>query len=276
MKNNKLDQFYTNPKITDEIVNKLAGFFDLENYNFIEPAAGTGNFIDSLHKIGIEVESKCLAFDIEPKNNKIIQKQDFLKLNITKMKKNKSSNIVITNPPFGQRGKLALEFLNKSLEFADIVCMILPNTFNRYSIQSKILPSAKLIYSEVLPPNSFLVNDREYSVKCVLQIWTNENVVTWFSDQRLKKSDLTIDDLDLFIHNNTQETLKYFNKKKYKWNFAVVRQGYYNYKEKITSPDKLVKNRQYLFIKTKNKYLLSLIKNIDFSKLALSNTTTLG
>ncbi|BBU47898.1 hypothetical protein [Mycoplasmopsis felis] len=47
--------------------------------------------------------------------------------------------------------------------------MALPNTFNRYSVQSKINPNYKLIYTENWPKNSFIVNDREYSVNCVFK-----------------------------------------------------------------------------------------------------------
>lgn len=47
--------------------------------------------------------------------------------------------------------------------------MILPNTFNRYSVQSKINPNSKLIYTENRTKNSFIVNDRKYSVNCVFK-----------------------------------------------------------------------------------------------------------
>ncbi|VEU64857.1 hypothetical protein RRG53_03395 [Mycoplasmopsis cynos] len=277
MKNNKLDQFYTNPKVTDYLVKKIHSMFNLEQYKIFEPAAGTGNFIDSLYKIGLNINEKCYAFDIEPKNNNFIKKADFLKLKINKYITNKNNNLVITNPPFGKRGNLAIEFINKSLEFADIVCMILPNTFNRYLVQKRIKESAKLIYSEYLPENSFIVKDREYSVKCSFQIWTNKNVQTWLSDKRLRNNNVQkIKGLELFIHNNTKETLKYFDKEFYNWNFAIVRQGYYDYSKKITNPDELKRNRQYIFIKTENPYLLKLIEEIDFEALASKNTVVKG
>jgi predicted RNA methylase len=68
-----------------------------------------------------------LAFDIEPKDNRII-KQDFLdwEPNLDPSKK----YIVIGNPPFGLRGQKALQFINKAFTFADFVCFILPPLFN--------------------------------------------------------------------------------------------------------------------------------------------------
>lgn len=277
MKNNLLDQFYTNPKVCDYLVKKIDNMFDLQKFTIFEPSAGTGNFIDSLSKIGVDIQNRCLAFDIEPKNHPLIKRQDFLTLDISNFVKNKKHNLVIGNPPFGKRASLAIEFINKSLEFADVVCMILPNTFNRYLIQSKILKDAKLIYSKFLPPNSFVVSDKPYSVNCVFQIWVNKNVKTWFSDKRLKNNNFNkIQGLEIYTHNNTKETLKYFNKEKYKWDFAIVRQGFYDYSLKITNPKDLVKNRQYIFIKTKNQYLMDLINFVDFEKLASRNTTIKG
>ena len=58
MKNNDLDQFYTNPKVVDSLLDKLFSLFyslqlDPNQYQFIEPSAGTGNFIDGLYKKGV-------------------------------------------------------------------------------------------------------------------------------------------------------------------------------------------------------------------------------
>lgn len=75
-------------------------------------------------------------------------------------------------------------------------------------------------------------------------------------------------DFKLFIHNNTKETLKYFDKNKYQWNFAVHRQGYYDYNKKIQSETDLISNRQYLFIKLLSPESKSVFNNINFEKLA--------
>ncbi|APJ38693.1 hypothetical protein [Mycoplasmopsis pullorum] len=276
MKKNNFDQFYTNPIIANELVNLVNNLLNLKDKNFFEPAGGTGNFISALEQAGVDVKKQVKAWDVEPKGNYLIHKQDFLTLDISEFIKNRKNNIVITNPPFGFKGDLAIKFLNKCLDFCDVVCMILPRSFKRYQTQSKIKDTAKLIFSIDLEENAFLVNNREYDVKCVFQIWVNQNFKCLASDQRKRSNNLKIDDLKLFIHNNTKNTLKYFQKDVYEWNFAVHRQGYYDYSLKITNPKDLVQNRQYLFIKTNNQYLLSLINQIDFNKLAQRNTAILG
>lgn len=273
MKDNNFDQFYTNPLITDELVKIIKDLFPsyFENIStkFIEPSAGSGNFLISLMKLGVK-QKNLMAYDIDPKTS-LCKKADYLK---TFIKFNKN-NLIIGNPPFGKKGLLALEFLNKSLSESNIVAMIFPKTFNRYSIQSKVQKNAKLIYSRELCENAFIVNDKEYCVKTVFQIWTCLD--TFIENKRIINKPPNIHDhFKTFIHNNTKNTLKYFDKEKYGWDFAVVRQGYYDYNEKIVDPKKLKKNRQYIFIKYINPISKFIFQKIDFTKLSHTNTQVLG
>ena len=80
----------------------------------------------------------------------------------------------------------------------------------------------------------------------------------------------------MYLCNNTQLTLKYFQKDKYNWDFAVVRQGFYDYTEKIVEESKLFKNRQYIFFKSKNKLAKQKLLQLDFAKLAQKNTIIPG
>lgn len=275
MKGNSLDQFYTNPIVANEIVKKFLSLLPEErNNNFVEPSAGTGNFIEALIKNGVPT-NKITAFDIDPKNQENsgvkINQLDYLNTKISFA----SNRTIIGNPPFGHRGKIALEFLNKCLLEANTVAMILPNIFCRYSIQCKVNESARLVYSKPIKENSFLINDKSYGVKCVFQIWTNKPV--WSENLRIKTKPLNRHkDFTTWIYNNTKETMKYFSKDTYKWDFAVVRQGFYNYNEKITNPNDLNKKRQYFFIKANSQEALDIINKIDFQKLSRTNTQVLG
>lgn len=266
----QLDQFYTNPIIADELVLIVKEMLPIQfEYNFLEPSAGTGNFLNALQKQHVAT-SRIQAYDLAPKRSDIMQK-DYLKLENTFS----AQRMVIGNPPFGKRGKLALQFLNKSLQEAPFVAMIFPNIFNRYSCQKQINPQAMLIYKKQLQENAFIRHDREYKVKCVFQIWTTD--LTYLNDLRIKTPpQIKHPDFTTWIHNNTQSTLKYFNKTQYKWDFAVYRQGYYDYNLKITDPTCLVHNRQYFFVKANNKQALQLIHKIDFSKLSQLNTQVWG
>ncbi len=103
-----LDAFYTHPKIARFCLEGL----DLNAFHFLEPSAGSGSFVGALKGLGI---ADCLAFDIAPKAQGIQQKDYLLEL----IEFNKK-HIIIGNPPFGHREKLALDFLNKSLNEAPI------------------------------------------------------------------------------------------------------------------------------------------------------------
>lgn len=271
MKNNVYDQFYTNPILSDEIVKLIFNLFpSTKNWKIIEPSAGTGNFINSLINHGVDPK-KIASYDIDPKAPNII-KQNYLEFFIKREKK----TITIGNPPFGYRGNLALKFLNKALSESQIVAMIFPNTFKRYSIQKKINENAKLIFQKDIPENSFILNNKSYGVKCVFQIWTN-NYECYASQKRIKTPPpIKHKDFRTWIHNNTKNTLKYFDKEKYGWNFAVHRQGYYDYLKLIENANDLKENRQYIFIKTDCNETLKVLKEIDYCKLSKTNTQVLG
>lgn len=185
-KTKQLDQFFTNPKITDFLVDKLFSLFpSSKNKKFIEPSVGSGNFYNSLVKKRIDKQN-IITIDIDGSNfsdkEKIIE-TNYLQYKIPFDKE----TITIGNPPFGKKGNLALEFLNKSLDESGIVAFILPKCFQRYSLQSKVKPTAKLVYELELKSNSFLVNNREYDVNSVFQIWINKGIETVVNNKRIIK-----------------------------------------------------------------------------------------
>ena len=177
-KEREKDQFYTKPcvarhcyKIFGQQVKQLG--ISTGKYFFIEPAAGCGYFYSLLPKnrrIGIDVKPSIK--DIE--GNRLIT-SDYLKWTPPE----KCKYIVIGNPPFGLRGHLALQFINHSYLFADIVAFILPPLFNSdgKGVPAKRVEGYKLAYTENLPDDSFMYpNGRDVNVSCIFQIWTKINL----------------------------------------------------------------------------------------------------
>lgn len=169
------DQFYTKPNVAQkcyykfiEIANQLG--IDLSIYTYIEPSVGSGSFYNLLphdRRIGIDIDPK-----IEDAN---IIKADYLKYIKTI---NKGKYIIIGNPPFGLRGKLALDFMNESFPFVDIIAFILPQLFNSdgKGVAGKRVRGYKLIYNEYLPIDSFVYpNGKTVPINTVFQIWTKVN-----------------------------------------------------------------------------------------------------
>lgn len=268
----QLDQFYSSPNAVKQTLKVLQQNFNLDKAIFIEPSAGSGNFISGIKENF--PNNKWLAFDLEPKQEYII-KQDFFKLNLAYNK----NNITIGNPPFGYKSKLAIDFINKSFDFSDVVCFILPIQFRRYGVQKQIRKDVKLIYSsENLPDKSFIYLNKAYNVNCLIQIWIKDNKkIKNKRDLRIKTSPPNNHkDFKLFIYNNTEIARKYFDKKTYQWDFAIHRQGYYDYSIKITNPKNLKTNRQYLFVKYIDPKSKEIFEKIDFIKLSNTNTSVKG
>ena|SRR5438094_514233 len=179
MKTNNFDQFYTNPLTAKKLTSIFTEEVKKTGYQkiiFLEPSAGTGNFLEAIREISKNnpfISKKILAFDIEPKSEQEnIITANFLKVPLTKYleKKKRNNYVVIGNPPFGKKGKLALEFINKVAKYIDTIGFILPLTFRRWSIQSKLNKDLQLIYDISLEPNSFLANDKVYFLNSCFQI----------------------------------------------------------------------------------------------------------
>lgn len=114
-KENKLEKIYTTEPLINHLLDLLDEYYKEPIYQFLEPAAGSGNIIDVIKK---RYNNKIIAFDIynETKRKDIFE-YDFLKSKLDKIK----GTVTIMNPPF-QKG---LKFVYKALEISDIVISIL-------------------------------------------------------------------------------------------------------------------------------------------------------
>lgn len=273
----EFDQFYTQDEVAASCVEKFNRTLDEMNILsperfYLEPSAGDGAFLRGLEKI---LDNPCYyACDIDPRGQKIA-KHDFLTDDISGELPNNKTVVVIGNPPFGKKGKLASAFINRAFRYSKTVGFILPIQFNKYSGHTQINADAKLIVNESLPEECFLFNGKPYSVRCCFQIWTLEDVS--LEDLRIRQSpQRRHPDFEMYQYNCTKEAEKFFDKDKYKWDFAVPRQGFKDYKFKETDPNKLDRKVQWIFFKAENKKILSRLMKIDYEKLSQKNSTIPG
>ena len=84
--------------------------------------------------------------------------------------------MIIGNPPFGQQNTLAIRFFNEAAKIANIIAFILPLSFKKRSIQNKLDLNFHLIEEKILDKKSFLLNEQEYAVPCVFQIWERKDI----------------------------------------------------------------------------------------------------
>jgi len=263
VKNDKLlDQFYTNPEIAKECLKKLNDLIDLNQFDhLLEPSAGTGSFYSLLDK------KKRIGLDIDPKLREI------RKMNFFDYSPEKSGRIAtIGNPPFGKKSKLAIDFFNHASKFSEVIAFIVPLQWQKWSVQSKIGKEWSLILDQTLPEEAFIYLGKPYKVRCCFQIWVkNDNR---FPNLRMtQKLQTSHEDFEMYLYNNTQQALKFFD---YDWDFAVPRQGYQDYSRREINKENCEKTTQWIFFKAKNDKVLNDLKKIDFEKLSKKNTSTPG
>ena len=270
------DQFFTKDSVAEECLADLVEVlgsdsgYDLKDVCFLEPSAGGGSFLRALDKSNYK---KYYACDIDPKDDRVV-KHDFLNDDISGDLPEKKAVVVIGNPPFGRRARMAAAFINKALEYTDTVGFILPLQFQKHSAQNKLVKSARLVFDKTLIPDAFVFNGKSYVVRCCFQVWTTRS---FGKDLRLRSSPITKHkDFDMWQYNNTREAEKYFDKEAYGWDFAIPRQGYKDYTLKETDPEKMDHRTQWIFFKAKSPEVLERLNQIDYDKLSKKNISIPG
>jgi len=174
LKRNVIDKYYTKPTIVELCINNiLTHIKNIKNRKniIIEPSAGNGSFIPKIK----EVFNNYMFYDIEPESEDIT-KQDYLKLNVDNYVKQYKEIHIIGNPPFGRQSSSAIKFIKKSCVFCKSLSFILPKSFKKESLKKHFPINFHLILEIDLPYNSFLVNNIEYNVPCIFQIWEKKDI----------------------------------------------------------------------------------------------------
>ena len=185
----QLDQFYTSAAVAKECVaflDRKVGVFT----SYCEPSAGQGAFLTALDGRNWE------AFDLDPKFRGV-EKKDFFSAECT-------APCIVGNPPFGKNSCLAVKFFNHAASFAttQYICMILPKTFRKTSIQNRLNLEFHLIQDEDIKKNAFIFEEEEYDVPCCFQIWERKETLRvihkptttspWFTFVTAKDADFAV------------------------------------------------------------------------------------
>ncbi|MCB1358668.1 MAG: hypothetical protein KDK53_19980 [Maritimibacter sp.] len=158
------DPFFTNParaKMLAARVLEFAPHTDL----FLEPAAGDGAFLQYL-------PTPAIGIDIDPRAEGIL-KADFFEWRAPSWAK---SIAVITNPPFGHAGNRAVEYYNHAATMAETIAMILPASFRKASMLSRLDPRFELVEELDLPDEPFRRDGEIHRVNVVFQIWRRTGI----------------------------------------------------------------------------------------------------
>lgn len=250
----KLDQYYTSPETAKQLT-KLFQSHLPEDCLIIEPSAGKGAFLPA-----------DMAFDIDPRHPDVEQ-MDFLTFDFGNSL-DRDTTAFVGNPPFGFKGLLALDFVNKCLSLGTMVGFILPIQAARWAWQCQVDPRAKLILQHDLGMESFEFEGKPYPVRCVFQIWTTQP--SQVDDLRIKvKPPTSHSDFDCWSYNATKEAMKYWDEP---WEFAVPRQGWRDYSQKLYDGSQCDKRLQWMLIAPKTPEARERLLRLDFEALSKLNS----
>lgn len=197
------DKFYTNQCIAKKCIDMI----DFDKYDIvIEPSAGNGSFSNNIN------HNNMVAIDIEPESSNIMCCDWFE----YKLDKQYNNILVIGNPPFGLRNNLSKEFIRKAINInAQTIAFILPNVYDKHTLQSIFPKSYRLANTYRIPNNSFLVGGETYHIPCTFYIWDKSDGIDLRFDPNLYKTNdfdfislSESNDGDFFIMGASPNTVK--------------------------------------------------------------------
>lgn len=160
-RNVDLEQYFTCRHLAAKCLAAVEKHFSLATFAMVlEPSAGDGAFFSLLP------QSNRIGIDLEPLADGIL-KADFFQWEPPLFEDN---ILTIGNPPFGQRGALAVDFVNRACQFSRVVAFILPRTFRKDTFYNRVDPMFHLV--EQFDCDDFRTPGGEkVAVKSVFQIW---------------------------------------------------------------------------------------------------------
>ncbi len=167
------EQFYTPPQIARDVVaTVLRHVPDATSRPWLEPAGGTGAFIDAAEMAGVE---NVVSFDIEPHHPQVML-GDFLaqRLDLT-------GAVAVSNPPFGRNNALSIPFFNRCAEYSDHIAFIVPRSWRKWSVLNRLDRRFSLVSDTDLSINYVDVKGEDAYAKnnlrtCV-QLWRREETL---------------------------------------------------------------------------------------------------
>ena len=171
-----LEQYYTPENLAHELTGVL--FARLQhplNRIYLEPAGGTGSFLEALNAFGAK---NIMSMDTHPKHPKV-KKADFLKFQT-----NESNLVTLSNPPFGRNNALSIPFFNHAANFSSHIAFLVPRSWRKWSVQNRLDPNFHLIHDQdvnlIYQDQDGVPLAKSNELRTCFQIWERRN------DQRIK------------------------------------------------------------------------------------------
>ena len=167
------EQYYTPRELASELVLKVKALIpDFSSRTVLEPAGGTGAFVDAAKLAGAK---KVLSVDIEPKH-RAVGKGDYLETEL-KLK----NAVTISNPPFGRNNSLSIPFFNRAAEHSEYIAFIVPRSWRKWSVINRLNRNFHLVLDEDLQidyvDDTHTLISQKNLLKTCFQVWQRKDDV---------------------------------------------------------------------------------------------------
>ena len=165
------EQFYTPLELAHTLVEYVEQILGpLQGKKVLEPAGGTGSFVEAALARGAQV----ISFDIEPLHPAVDQ-GSFLEQVLSY-----ENLITISNPPFGRNNSLSIPFFNHAATSSDAICFIVPRSWRKWSVTNRLDLNFELLSDQDLDidymdSSGDLISDKSRLATC-FQIWKRNSV----------------------------------------------------------------------------------------------------
>ena len=166
------EQFYTPLELARTLVGDVEAVLgSLEGKIVLEPAGGTGSFVEATFAKGVK---EVISFDIEPLHEKVLL-GNFLDQELTQQ-----NLITISNPPFGRNNSLSIPFFNHAARVSDAICFIVPRSWRKWSVTNRLDRNFELVSDQDLDIDYMdsegeLISDKSRLATC-FQIWKRTEI----------------------------------------------------------------------------------------------------
>jgi predicted RNA methylase len=131
------EQYYTPRQTAQEVLERVLKQVEkVDQKSFLEPAGGTGSFVEAAQSAGFK---RLVSMDIEPLHPKV-EKGDFLSSNL-----DLTGAVCVSNPPFGRNNSLSIPFFNKAARYSDVIAFIVPRSWRKWSVLNRLHQSFHLV-----------------------------------------------------------------------------------------------------------------------------------
>ena len=166
------EQYYTPRDLADKLVLKVKALIpDFSSRTVLEPAGGTGAFVDAAKAAGAK---RVLSVDIEPKHAEVGQ-GDYLETEV-----GLTDAVTISNPPFGRNNSLSIPFFNRAAEHSEYIAFIVPRSWRKWSVINRLNRNFHLIHDEDLTidyvDDTHTLISQKNLLKTCFQVWKRTEV----------------------------------------------------------------------------------------------------